>query len=85
MVEWIGPCIPRGNASHAPLGRVEGDHILHGRDTRMPYEALRSRIHRRPPVDTDHMKQPKVPAFFFLPTVQAQRTEWAKPFSFCRQ
>ena len=40
MVEWIGPCIPRGNASHAPLGRVEGDHILHGRDTRMPYEAL---------------------------------------------
>ena len=33
MVEWIGPCIPRGNASHAPLGRVEGDHILHGWDT----------------------------------------------------
>ena len=66
MVEWIGPCIPRGSASHAPLGRVEGDHILHGRDTRMPYEALRSRTHRRPPVETDHIKQPKVPAFFFF-------------------
>ena len=82
MVKWIGPCIPRGNVSHAPLGRVRAVTFSMVGTPVCPMRHLRSRILRRPPVENRPYKIAHSASLFLFVTIKPREQSGPSLFLF---